>query len=106
VCRHNKEIDADTIIAALPTLATGELDRVRATVDTMSRASKGSTMLERRSYRHGLLQSEVRTYTRNKDGSEARRGPYWYFHYREDGKQKTLYIGKTEEPEAVVDRRL
>jgi hypothetical protein len=105
VCKHNKEIDADTIIAALPTLATGELDRVRAAVDAMSRASKGSTMLERRSYRHGLLQSEVRTYTR-KDGSEARRGPYWYFHYREDGKQKTLYIGKTEEPEAVVDRRL
>ena len=48
-------------------------------------------MLERRSYRNGLLQLEVRTYTR-KDGTGARRGPYWYFHYREDGKQKTLYI--------------
>jgi hypothetical protein len=28
-----------------------------------------------------ILQLEVRTYTR-KDGSEARRGPYWYYHYR------------------------
>ncbi len=62
-------------------------------------------MLERRSYRHGLLQLEARTYTR-KDGTGARRGPYWYFHYREDGKQKTLYIGKTEEPETVVDSKL
>jgi hypothetical protein len=33
------------------------------------------------------------------------RGPYWYFHYREGGKQKTLYIGKSEEPETAVDRK-
>jgi hypothetical protein len=83
------------------------LDRVRAAVESMSRRrSGGSTVLERRSYRNGLLQSEVRTYTRKKDGTEVRRGPYWYFHYREDGKQKTLYIGKTEEPETVVDSKL
>jgi hypothetical protein len=106
VCLHNKTIDADTIIAALPTLDAEELDRVRAAVESMSRRrSGGSTVLERRSYRNGLLQSEVRTYTR-KDGTEVRRGPYWYFHYREDGKQKTLYIGKTEEPETVVDSKL
>jgi hypothetical protein len=29
-----------------------------------------------------------------------------YFHYREDGKQKTIYIGKTEEPEDRVDKTL
>lgn len=62
-------------------------------------------MLERRSYRHGLLQLEARTYTR-KDDTGTRRGPYWYFHYRENGKQKTLYIGKTEELETVVDSKL
>jgi hypothetical protein len=78
---------------------------VRAAMEAMSYRSGGSTVLERRGYRNGLLQLEERTYTR-KDGSEVRRGPYWYFHYRDDGKQKTLYIGKTEEPEAVVDRRL
>src|SRR5687767_9167986 len=99
---HNKTIDADTIIAALPTLDAEELDRVRAAVESMSRRSGGSTVLERRSYRNGLLHSEVRTYTR-KDGTEVRRGPYWYFHYRQDAKQKTLYVGKTEEPERVVD---
>jgi hypothetical protein len=106
VCLHNKKIDADTIIAALPALDAGGLDRVRAAVEAVSRrASGGSTVLDRRSYRHGLLQLEERTYTR-KDGSEARRGPYWYFHYREGGRQHTLYIGRTEEPEAVVDRKL
>ena len=102
---HNKEIDADTIIAALPTLEAGELEQVRAAVQSMSRRSGDSTVLERRSYRHGLLQLEVRTYT-SKDGSEARRGPYWHFHYREDGKQKTLYVGKTDEPETVVNEKL
>ena len=102
---HNKTVDADTIIAALPTLDAEELNRVRAAVESMSRRSGGSTVLERRSYRNGLLQSEVRTYTR-KDGTEIRRGPYWYFHYRQDAKQKTLYIGKTEEPERVVDSKL
>ncbi len=105
VCMHNRAIDADTIIAALPTLDAEELDRVRAAVEAMRRHSETSTVLERRSYRHGLLQLEIRTYTR-KDGTEARRGPYWYFHYRDGGKQKTLYLGKTDEPKAVVDNKL
>jgi hypothetical protein len=109
VCMHNKKIDVETIIAALGDLEAGELERVRAAVESIRRASSAdrdsSTVLERRSYCHGLLQLEERTYTR-KDGSEARRGPYWYFHYREGGKQKTLYIGKTAEPEAGVDRKL
>jgi hypothetical protein len=99
------KIDADTIIAALPTLEAGELDRVRAAIEGMSGRSSGSTVLERRNYRNGLLQLEVRTYTR-KDGSEARRGPYWYFHYREGGKQKTNYVGKTEDPEDILDSKL
>ena len=48
-----------------------------------------STIIERRAYGSGVLQLEMR------GGS----GPYWYFHHRKDGKQKTVYIGKTEEPE-------
>jgi hypothetical protein len=105
VCMHNKTIDADTIIAALPTLDAEELGRVRAAVESMSRRSGGSTVLERRSYRYGLLQLEVRTYAR-RDSTVAQRGPYWYFKYREDGRQKTFYIGKTDNPEAVVDKKL
>jgi hypothetical protein len=93
------------IIAVLPTLDAGGLDRVRAALKAVSRRSKGSTVLEYRSYRHGLLQLEVRTYTR-KDGSGARRGPCWYYHYREGGRQKTLYIGKTEDPERLLDSKL
>src|SRR5215211_7151454 len=102
---HTKLMNADTILAALPTLEAGELERVRAAVEAMSRRSGGSAVLERRSYRHGLLQSEVRTYTR-KDGSEARRGPYWYFHYREEGKQQTIYVGKTDVPEERLAEKL
>jgi hypothetical protein len=39
------------------------------------------------------LQLEGRAYRRKKDGELTERGPYWYFHYREGGKQRTLYLG-------------
>ena len=29
-----------------------------------------------------------------------------FFHYREGGKQRTLYVGKTDNPEAKVDEKL
>jgi hypothetical protein len=29
-------------------------------------------------------------------------GPYWYFHHRKDGKQKTVYLGKTDAPEIML----
>ena len=31
---------------------------------------------------------------------------YWYFHYREGGQQKTLYLGKTDDPEVKVNEKL
>jgi hypothetical protein len=46
---------------------------------------------------------EGRTYRRKKDGQLKQRGPYWYFHYREGGRQRTLYLGKTDNPERKVD---
>jgi hypothetical protein len=52
------------------------------------------------------LQLEGRAYRRKKDSELIERGPYWYFHYREGGKQRTLYIGKTDNPEVVVDEKL
>jgi hypothetical protein len=48
-----------------------------------------STVIERRAYGSGVLQLEKR----------GESGPYWYFHYRKDGKQKTVYLGKTDAPE-------
>jgi hypothetical protein len=87
-----------------------ELDRLQAAIDrrrgALKKAKKQSTVLERRDYRNGLLQLEGRTYRRKKDSELTKRGPYWYFHYREGGRQRTLYIGKTETPEAAVDEKL
>lgn len=38
--------------------------------------------------------------------NKRNRGPYWYFHFREAGKQKTLYVGKTDAPEAILDAKM
>jgi hypothetical protein len=61
-----------------------------------------STVVERRDYRNGVLQLEKRAY-RRKDGQLTQRGPYWYFHFREGGRQRTKYLGQTDDPEAKVD---
>jgi hypothetical protein len=62
-----------------------------------------SAVVERRDYRNGVLQLERRAYRRKKDGKLTQRGPYWYFHFREGGRQKTMYLGKTDDPEAKVE---
>lgn len=59
---------------------------------------KGSGVVGARPYADGWLQAEVRTYL-CKDGTETERGPYWYFRYHHDGRQKKLYLGKTDDPE-------
>jgi len=62
-----------------------------------------STVVERRDYHNGVLQLERRAYRRKKDGGLTERGPYWYFHFREGGRQKTMYVGQTDDPEARMD---
>lgn len=57
-----------------------------------------------RSHDDGHLQLEIRRYFR-KDGSARERGPYWYFRYHEGGKQKKLYLGKTDDPERELARK-
>lgn len=102
----NNGEDLDRIIAAVVDLDAGELDRLQGAIDERRAAlGSGSTVLERRGYRGGLLQLEKRGY-RRRDGEITLRGPYWYFHFREGGKQKSIYIGKTEEPEATLDEKL
>ena len=76
-----------------------ELDRLQAAIErrrsllagdeVLPTAGTSSTIVERRTYGRGVLQLEKR------DES----GPYWYFHHRKDGKQKTVYLGKTDAPE-------
>jgi hypothetical protein len=76
-----------------------ELDRLQAAIErrrgrlagdeVLPTAGPSSTVVERRAYGSGVLQLEKR----------GESGPYWYFHHRKDGKQKTVYLGKTEAPE-------
>ena len=103
---HNNRRSVDALINSIAEMDDRELGRVQAAIDHRRGGSKQSTVIERREYRNGVLQLEGRAYKRKKDGELTERGPYWYFHYREGGKQRTLYIGKTDNPEAVVDEKL
>jgi hypothetical protein len=106
MCMHNNtEYSVDSIVAAIAQMDQQGLDRLQAALDQRrgELTNKQSPVLERREYRNGLLQLEGRTYRRKKDGQLKQRGPYWYFHYREGGRQRTLYLGKTDNPEGKVD---
>ena len=90
---------AATLIESLDAMDDEELDRLQAAIDRRRRelarnevppaAGASSTVVERRAYGSGVLQLEKR----------GESGPYWYFHHRKDGKQKTVYLGKTDAPE-------
>jgi hypothetical protein len=107
MCMHNKNIDS--ILSIVAQMEGRDLNRLQAALDRRRGTFKGegkekqSTVKERREHRNGVLQLEGRAYRRKKDGQLVERGPYWYFHYREGGKQRTLYLGKTDDPEAKVD---
>jgi hypothetical protein len=105
---HNNRQNLDIFIDYLTEMDEPELDRLQDAIDRRrgslkNNKEKQSTVLERREHRNGLLQLEGRAYKRKKDGQLTERGPYWYFHYREGGKQRTLYVGKTDCPEAKVN---
>jgi hypothetical protein len=106
MCMHsNNRLSLDSLIARIAEMDEREIDELQAAIDRRrgTLKNKQSTVLERRDYRNGILQLEGRTYRRKKDGGLTERGPYWYFHYREGGRQRTLYVGKTDTPEAKVD---
>jgi hypothetical protein len=102
---HINRQSVDDIIDSIAEMDERELDQLQAAIDRRlgTLKKKQSIVLERREYRNGVLQLEGRAYKRKKDGELTERGPYWYFHYREGGRQRTLYIGKTDTPEAKVD---
>jgi hypothetical protein len=100
MCMH-----INRIIASTERMSADELDRIQETIDRRRRQLGNkpvSTVVERRDYRNGILQLERRAY-RRKDGELTERGPYWYFHYREGGRQRTMYLGKTNSPEQKVE---
>ncbi len=87
------------LVERVETMDAEELDRLQAAIgrrrrvlsgdEVVANAGASSTVVERRAYGSGVLQLEKR----------GESGPYWYFHHRKDGKQKTIYIGKTDAPE-------
>ena len=87
------------LIGRVDTMDAEGLDRLQDAIDRRRRqltgeevvptAGPSSTVIERRAYGSGVLQLEKR----------GESGPYWYFHHRKDGKQKTIYLGKTDAPE-------
>ena len=82
----------DEIIAAIASLSGPELESVRKAVELRhEQLVKRSTVVERRNHGRGILQLEYRSNPK----TGTRWGPYWYFYWREDGKQHSLYVGKT-----------
>ena len=95
-------MDLGGIIDAISIMSGTELERVREAVERRRKTLAQSSVVERRSYGSGIFQLEYRT--NPKTGTQ--RGPYWYFHYREEGRQHTLYVGKTDNPEGVLAEKL
>jgi hypothetical protein len=123
MCAHIKleeETRAAGVEAALHAIrgaGSGELEKIARAVEARRRAlvlaGEGETLpptppsvVEARPYGDGWLQLEIRTYEHKKSRGVSERGPYWYFRYHEGGRQKKLYLGKTEDPEAEERRRL
>src|SRR5215212_5692314 len=102
MCMH---MNIDAIISLIEQMSAEQLDQLQQAINRRRQKIGDrpvSTVVERRDYRNGVLQLEKRAY-RRRDGGLTERGPYWYFHFREGGRQKTMYVGQTDDPEARVD---
>jgi hypothetical protein len=112
-----RTVEVEAIISGLKELDRAQLARVEAAlrrrmeglgtdapVGDAGKRQPVSGVVEYRPYADGTLQAEVRYHVR-KDGTAKQQGPYWYFRYHEEGKQKKLYLGKTDDPEGELARR-
>src|SRR3712207_9356339 len=102
MCMH---ISTEAIISLIEQMSAEQLDQLQQAINRRRQQlgdGSVSTVVERRDHRNGILQLEKRAY-RRKDGGLTQQGPYWYFHFREGGRQKTMYVGQTDDPEARVD---
>ncbi len=91
-------------------MTEAELERVEEAVHARRRELAGeearrpepvSYVVAQRPHADGWLQAEMRVHVR-KDGGRKERGPYWYFRFHEGGRQRTLYVGQTDDPEATL----
>lgn len=106
---YRRSMNLEQMISDLQNLDRDDLVRLRDDLDKRLRelseeSPPVSGVLEYRPYADGTLQAEVRRYYR-KDGSAKEQGPYWYFRYHEEGKQKKLYLGRTDDPEGALARK-
>ena len=92
----------DSIVEAISAMSGPELERIRQAVNSRRARLAQRTVVKRRSYGSGVLQLEYRANPK----TVTTRGPYWYFHYREGGRQRTLYVGKTDDPEGTLAEKL
>jgi hypothetical protein len=103
MCMH---MNIETLISLINHANAEQLDQLQRAINRRRQQMADgplSTVVQRRDYRNGVLQLERRAYRRKKDGGLTERGPYWYFHFREGGRQKTMYVGQTDDPEARMD---
>ena len=101
MCMH---MNMNAFISLIEQMSAEQLDQLQQAINRRRQQMADgpvSTVVERRDYQDGVLQLEKRAY-RRKDGGLTERGPYWYFHFREGGRQKTMYVGQTDDPEARV----
>src|SRR5215211_5813314 len=102
MCMH---MNIDAIISLIQQANAVQLHQLQEAIDRRRQQIGDrplSSVVERRNYGNGVLQLERRAY-RRKDGGLTERGPYWYFHFREGGRQRTKYLGQTHNPEAKVE---
>jgi hypothetical protein len=103
MCMH---MNMETMVSLVERMNAEQLDQLQQAINRRRQQIGDrplSTVVERRDYQNGVLQLERRAYRRKKDGQLTQRGPYWYFHFREGGRQKTMYVGQTDNPEARMD---
>ncbi len=120
MCAHTKQegegtAGVEAALRAIRGAGVGELEEIARAVEARRQklvlSGEGETVpprprvVEARPYGDGWLQLEMRTYERKKGGGVSERGPYWYFRYHEGGRQRKLYLGKTDDPEGELQRK-
>ena len=102
-----------TTAAALTQMSRHDLkDLRRGIFEELTRGDRegepeiiGSMVVESRPHADGLLLLEHRTFTPKTGGPTRTRGPYWTFRYQDEGKRKSIYIGKTDDPERALKEK-
>jgi hypothetical protein len=89
---------ANSVLDSIAHMDATDLDRLQDAIDSRRRQFSASSVVERRNHLDGIMQLEYRA--NPKTGTQ--RGPYWYFKWRDNGRQRTMYLGATDDPEGKL----